>query len=127
MLGFIWTYLLPSTGLALLGALLWSQRQVRKLSAQMAAEQASHRETGYRLDLVHEQLARGQKQVEEWQAAAQEAMRRFRLAQSETEAARARFDEFRSKLVDAPVPNDAEGALAWMADVAKQLGAEVGR
>ena len=127
MFSFIWTYLLPSTGLALLAALLWSVRRERKGAAALAAEQAAHRETGYRLDLVHEQMARVQKQVEEWQAASAEAMRRFRLAEAETAASRARFDEFRAKLQTSPVPDDAEGALAWMADVAKQISAEVGR
>lgn len=124
MFSFIWTYLLPSTGLALLAALLWSKRRERRLAVELAQMQAQFNETGFRLSTVLDQLARQQLAVDEWKYAAVEAAKKVRQANLEVEDSRARFDLLIAKIKSEPVPEDAEGALAWMAKVAKSLAIE---
>lgn len=127
MFAFFWTYLLPSTGLALLAALLWSVRRERRLAVELAQLKVHFDETGYRLTMALDELARVQRGIEEWKYAAVQAAKKMNEAKDEAQASQSRFDLLVAKIKDSPVPEDAEGALAWMASVAKDLAAEVGR
>lgn len=65
--------------------------------------------------------------VDHWRKVANESTAQALLYQGRAAEGKARFDALTAKLQATPVPGDAEGALAWMAEVAKDLAAGVGR
>lgn len=114
MFSFIWTYLLPSTSIALVIALLWAQRQARTLAVQLAQLQTQHDELGYQLEMARAVVLDQQRAVSEWKYASQEAMRRMNEARAELDSGNARLEAAKDRIANAEVPADAEGAMAWM-------------
>jgi len=56
MLAFIWTYLLPSTGIALVLALLWAQRKASTARADLAEAKQKLAYTTSRLEFALQEL-----------------------------------------------------------------------
>lgn len=93
MLSFFWTYLLPSTGLALLAALLWSQRKVRQLEIDLA-------------------LSRQKVQtLQDIAADAYDVQRQLKKAVAQSEA---RYRDALKAIAKFTPPEDAAGALMWL-------------
>lgn len=113
---------LAYAGILLLLAVLW-----RRAAVQAEKYKAECRDLQVNLGQACETITEQGKAVWQWREAANDAAAKLIAAQEDAARVRKQFDQLAEKLRTAEIPVDAEGALAWMAEVAHELASQVGR
>lgn len=120
MFGALWTaWGLKGLAFAAMLCLLawaWRRTTVQRDQARnlLEWEQIAHRH-------ACDALAELRAQVDSWRYAANVATEQAVKAQQEAAEGRARFEALQAKILATPVPQDAAGALGWLAEVAKDI------
>lgn len=105
-------YVAVLVGFSFALARVTKQRDEARLKLEL--ERAAHRNT---CDAMADQ----QKMIDHWRATANAATAQALQAQAKADEGKARFDALAAKLQATPVPQDAAGALGWLAEAAKDI------